>query len=84
MGTLLLCTGHCRTQKVPGEHNRERAVKREGGHLGPHRKRVMSDTCNGVLAMKRNGFEAVEARWVNLEPVIQSEVSQKEKTNTAY
>ena len=30
-------------------------------------------------AIKRNAFESVLMRWVNLEPVIQSEVSQKEK-----
>ena len=30
--------------------------------------------------LKRNGFESVELRWMNLEPVIQSEVSQKEKS----
>ena len=29
-------------------------------------------------AIKRNTFESV-LRWVNLEPIIQSEVSQKEK-----
>ena len=30
-------------------------------------------------AMKRNTFESVLIRWMNLEPIIQSEVSQKEK-----
>ena len=30
-------------------------------------------------ALKRNTFESVLMRWMNLEPVIQSEVSQKEK-----
>ena len=30
-------------------------------------------------AIKRNTFESVLVRWMNLEPVIQSEVSQKEK-----
>ena len=30
-------------------------------------------------ATKRNAFESVLMRWVNLEPIIQSEVSQKEK-----
>ena len=30
-------------------------------------------------AMKRNTFESVLMRWMNLEPIIQSEVSQKEK-----
>ena len=29
--------------------------------------------------MKKNAFESVLRRWVNLEPIIQSEVSQKEK-----
>ena len=30
-------------------------------------------------SIKRNAFESVLMRWMNLEPVIQSEVSQKEK-----
>ena len=30
-------------------------------------------------AIKRNEFESVLMRWMNLEPTIQSEVSQKEK-----
>ena len=29
--------------------------------------------------IKRNTFESVLMRWMNLEPVIQNEVSQKEK-----
>ena len=29
--------------------------------------------------IKRNEFESVLVRWMNLEPVIQSEVSQKEE-----
>ena len=29
--------------------------------------------------IKNNEFESVPVRWMNLEPVIQSEVSQKEK-----
>ena len=33
-------------------------------------------------AIKRNVSESVLMRWMNLEPIIQSEVSQKEKTNT--
>ena len=31
------------------------------------------------LAIKRNASESVLMRWINLEPIIQSEVSQKEK-----
>ena len=30
-------------------------------------------------AMKRNTFESVLMWWMNLEPIIQSKVSQKEK-----
>ena len=30
-------------------------------------------------AIKSNAFESVLMRWMNLEPIIQSEVSQKEK-----
>ena len=30
-------------------------------------------------AIKRNTFESVLMRWMNLGPVVQSEVSQKEK-----
>ena len=30
-------------------------------------------------AIKRETFESVLMRWMNLEPIIQSEVSQKEK-----
>ena len=31
------------------------------------------------LAIKKNTFESVLMRWMKLEPIIQSEVSQKEK-----
>ena len=30
-------------------------------------------------AIKRNAFESVLMRWMNLEPIIQSEINQKEK-----
>ena len=30
-------------------------------------------------AIKRNTFKSVLTRWMNLEPLIQNEVSQKEK-----
>ena len=36
--------------------------------------------CSGpVAALKANAFESVLMRWMNLEPIIQSEVSQNEK-----
>ena len=31
-------------------------------------------------AIKRNTFESVLVRWMNLEPIIESEVSQKEES----
>ena len=34
-------------------------------------------------AIKRNAFESVVMRWMNLEPVIQSEV-RKKKRNTIF
>ena len=36
---------------------------------------------NGILLSyeKKNAFESVLMRWMKLEPIIQSEVSQKEK-----
>ena len=36
-------------------------------------------TMEHYSAIKRNAFESVLMRWMNLEPIIQSEVSQKEK-----
>ena len=36
------------------------------------------------LAIKKNTFESVLMRWMKLEPIIQSEVSQKEKHHTVY
>ena len=39
-------------------------------------------------AIKKNTYESVLMRWMKLEPIIQSEVSQEKKTkqstNTAY
>ena len=36
-------------------------------------------TQNGILHSYKNAFESVLIRWMNLEPIIQSEVSQEEK-----
>ena len=41
-------------------------------------KKAVVHILNGVLAIK-NAFESVLMRWMKLEPIIQSEVSQKEK-----
>ena len=37
-----------------------------------------------LLAIEKNAFESVLMRWMDLEPVIQSEVSQKEKNKQVY
>ena len=36
---------------------------------------------DGLLIRKRDAFELVLMRWMNLEPTKQSEVSQKEKND---
>ena len=38
---------------------------------------------NGILVIKRNAFESVLMRWMNLEPMIQSEV-RKRKRNIIF
>ena len=35
-------------------------------------------------AIKRSAFESVQMRWMNLEPIIQSEVSQKNENQILY
>ena len=35
-------------------------------------------------AIKKNTFESVLMRWMKLEPIVQSEVSQKKNINTVY
>ena len=39
----------------------------------------MAPIYNGILAIKRNETELFVVRWMDLESVIQREVSQKEK-----
>ena len=34
--------------------------------------------------IKRKAFESILRRWMNLQPIIQSEVSQKERKNVIY
>jgi len=48
-------------------------------------KKAVVHIHNGVLlSIKKNTFESVLMRWMKLEPIIQSEVSQKEKTPIQY
>ena len=43
-------------------------------------KKAVVHIHNGILlAIKKNTFESVLMRWMNLEPLIWSEVNQKEK-----
>ena len=43
-------------------------------------KKAVLHIHNGILlAIKKNTFESVLMRWMKLEPIIQSEVSQKDK-----
>ena len=43
------------------------------------KKAVVIYTMEYYSAIKENAFESVPVRWMKLEPIIQSEVSQKEK-----
>ena len=43
-------------------------------------EKVVIHVSNGILLRyKKNAFKSVLMRWINPEPVIQREVSQKEK-----
>ena len=41
-------------------------------------------TMEYYLAMKRNMFESVLIKWIKLEPIVQSEISQKRKINIIF
>ena len=41
--------------------------------------RKISDPIKNELNIKKNSFESILMRWMKLEPIIQSEVSQKDK-----
>ena len=43
-------------------------------------KKLYIHTMEYYSAIKRNKFEGAELRWMNLESVIQSEISQKQKS----
>ena len=43
------------------------------------RKALYINTKEYYSVIKKNAFESVLMRWMKLEPIIQSEVSQKEK-----
>ena len=43
------------------------------------KKTVVIYTMEYYSAIKKNAFQSLLMRWMNLEPIIQSEVNQKEK-----
>ena len=42
-------------------------------------KKVVVHIYDEILVIKRNTFEPVLVKWMKLEPVVESEVSQKNK-----
>ena len=47
-------------------------------------KKLYIYTMEYYSTIKRNAFESVLMRWMNLEPIVQSEVSQKIPYSNAY
>ena len=47
-------------------------------------KKIVVHIHSGILSLKGNTFESVLMRWMNLEPITQSEASQKEKEKEKY
>ena len=64
-------------QKQTASHYRILSWKIPGG--GAWWATVHGVTMEYYSAIKKNTFESVLMRWMKLEPIIQSEVSQKEK-----
>ena len=48
-------------------------------YIHTHHTQTYIHTMEYCSAIKKNAFESVLMRWMNLEPIIQSEASQKEK-----
>ena len=45
---------------------------------------LLSHEIKCYSAIKRNEFESVVMSWMNLEPLVQSKVSQKDKKQVSY
>ena len=52
-------------------------------YIHTHRERER-DTMEYLSAIKKNAFESVLVRWMNIQPVIHSGVSHKEKNKISY
>ena len=50
----------------------------------PISRRMDKKAMEYYSVIKKNIFESVLMRWKKLEPIIQSEVNQKENTNIVY
>ena len=53
--------------------------KNKKQNAGKNCEQRISSKWSITSAIKKNTFESVLMRWMKLEPIIQSEVSQKEK-----
>ena len=74
-------TQSCLTLSDPMDCSRDSLGKSTG--VGCHC--LLRHIHNGILlTIKRNTYESVLMRWMNLGPIIHSEISQKEKKNTVY
>ena len=69
MGFIAALFTIARTWKQPGSPSTDEWVK----------KPWYVYTMEHYSVIKRNAFESVLMRWMNLKPIIQSKVSQKEK-----
>ena len=66
-----------RTWKQPRCASTDEMDKEVVVHI--HNAYTYTTHTHNYSATKRNAFESVLMRWMNLEPIVQSEVSQKEK-----
>ena len=63
-------------------HNSKKKIFLIGRQMD--KKAVVHIQMEYYLAIKKNTFESVLMRWLKLEPIIQGEVSQKEKHQAVY
>ena len=75
-----------RKVKSKGEKERYKHMNAEFQRIARRDKKdFLNNKCQEIYTMeyysviKKNTFESVRMRWMKLEPIIQSEVSQKEK-----
>ena len=74
----MTCGGHKFEAELCG-HSWVVGAKGKGGKYTPTTTYHAVIRDNRLPAIKRNAFESVLMRWISLEPIIQNEMSQKEK-----